>query len=128
MCDLLGPARLLFQTLYVVVVLSRGQRDVSRVISSSCAASLVAVFFPEIVADAILKTVFFMRNAGNGGASSLWFATWPWTGFFPLCFIPSSVKLDSAFYHQVSNGSKKGKRSGLTVNLWSTASGVSRGC
>lgn len=89
---------------------------------------LVAVYFPEIVANAILKIVFFMRKAGNGRVSNLWFATWPWTGYFPLSFIPASVKLDSAFYHQVSNGSKKGKRSGLTVNLWSTTSGVSQGC
>lgn len=87
---------------------------------------LVAVYFPEIVANAVLKVVFFMRKAGNGGLSSPWFVTWPWTGYFPLRkpvplrFIPSSVKLDSAFYHQVSNGSKKGKGSGLTVNLRST--------
>lgn len=88
---------------------------------------LVAVYFQEIVANGVLKTVFFMRKTGNGGASSPWFATWPRTGYSSLCFIPSSVKLDSAFYHQVSNGSKKGKGSGLTVNLWSTAL-ESRGC
>lgn len=88
---------------------------------------LVAVYFPEIVANGVLKTVFFMRKTGNGGASSSWFATWPRTGYSSLCFIPSSVKLDSAFYHQVSNGSKKGKGSGLTVNLWSSAL-ESRGC
>lgn len=89
--------------------------------------SLVAMYFPEIVANGVLKTVFFMRKTGNGGASSPWFATWPRAGYSSLCFIPSSVKLDSAFYHQVSNGSKKGKGSGLTVNLWSTAL-ESRGC
>lgn len=89
--------------------------------------SLVAVYFPEIVANGVLKTVFFMRKTGNGGASSSWFATWPRTGYSSLCFIPSSVKLDPVFYHQVSNGSKKGKGSGLTVNLWSSAL-ESRGC